>query len=79
MGPGQRLGRLEPARHDVTLVATKKKPFDEYVKGLDLDSSRGDWRSFEPTRELFEPFLDEAVGGFDAILGQLVTLAATSV
>ena len=64
---------------DVTLVTTKRKPFDFLAERLDLKNSRGDWRSFEPTRELFEPFLDEAVGGFDAILGQLVTLAATSV
>lgn len=33
---------------DVSLDATKRKPFEVLAEGLDLESSRGDCRSFEP-------------------------------
>ncbi|MCO6454796.1 MAG: recombinase family protein [Pirellulaceae bacterium] len=33
---------------DVTLVTTKRKPFDALAERLTLVKSRGDWRSFEP-------------------------------
>ena len=33
---------------DVNLVLEKRKHFDVFAKGLDLNKSRGDWHSFEP-------------------------------
>ena len=42
---------------DVSLVLTKRKPFDFLAEGPELKDGRGDWRSFEPGTRALRRFL----------------------
>jgi hypothetical protein len=46
---------LNRALSDVSLVLTKRKPFDVFAERLDLKKSRGDCQTFEP---LVPEFID---------------------
>ena len=58
---------------DVTLVTTKRKPFDVFAKGLDLKNSRGDWirtsdlltprNSRSPPKRPFSPVIFAILAG----------------
>ena len=67
---------------DVTLVTTKRKPFDQLAERLKNDFSRGDCDSFEPTPDIIADFVAVAMEcrpGALIVLEELVMKAQTTI
>lgn len=47
---------------DVSLVIAKRKPFDELAKRPQIQSSREDWRSFEPWTNTRKAYVESFTG-----------------